>query len=199
MNHRKPALCMALVLLAASCQTAPQPETSSDVTAIVGATVIDDRSDAPLENATLVIEGDAIRSLGAQGAVEVPTGARRIEAAGKTIIPGLFNLHGHVALSTAMERGLQHHTRENILRDVNAYLYYGVTHVISLGINGDAMQGFVEDQQAGRSAARASIQPVSGSPPREAGGLPTLKPFIGPPLPKRRTRWSARKRPRESG
>ncbi len=150
MNHRKPALCMALVLLAASCQTVPQPETSSDVTAIVGATVIDGRSDSPLENATLVIEGDTIRSVGAQGAVEVPAGARRMEAAGKTIIPGMFNLHGHVALSTAMERGLQHHTRENIQRDVNAYLYYGVTHVISLGINGDAMQGFVEDQQAGR-------------------------------------------------
>ena len=145
------AAVLAIALAAAACQTAQQPDTAADTTVITGATVIDGASSAPIENAVLVIEGDTIRSIGAQGSVEIPAGARTIDATGKTIMPGMFNLHGHVALSTAMERGLEHHTRENIQRDVNAYLYYGVTHTTSLGINGEAMQSFVADQQAGRA------------------------------------------------
>ena len=151
MKEWNTAVLMAVALLATSCQTAQQPETSADTTVIVGATIIDGISDAPIENGVLVIEGDTIRSIGAQGAVELPANGRRIDAAGKTLMPGMFNLHGHVALSDGMERGLQYHTRDRIQRDVNAYLYYGVTHVASLGINGEAMQSFVADQRAGRA------------------------------------------------
>jgi imidazolonepropionase-like amidohydrolase len=145
------AAVLAIALAAAACQTVPQPGPASDLTAIIGATVIDGASGSPIQNAVLVIEGDTIRSLGAQGSVEIPANARRIDATGKTIMPGIFNLHGHVALSTAMERGFDHHTRANIQRDANAYLYFGVTHTTSLGINGEAMESFVADQQAGRA------------------------------------------------
>lgn len=142
---------LTAALLTASCQESPQPAASSSATVIVGATILDGVSDSPIEDAVLVIDGKTVQAVGPQDSVEIPAGAKRIDAAGKTIMPGIFNLHGHVALSTAMERGLEHNTRENIQRDVNAYLYYGVTHVASLGINGEAMQSFVADQRAGRA------------------------------------------------
>lgn len=151
MKKGKCAVLMAVVLLITACQTAQQPETSADTTVIVGATVIDGRSDTPIENAVLVIEGATIRNIGAQGSIELPANAQRIDATGKTIMPGMFNLHGHVALSDGMERGTQYHTRERIQQDVNAYLYYGITHVASLGINQEPLQGFLEDQREGRA------------------------------------------------
>ncbi|MCZ6489856.1 MAG: amidohydrolase family protein [Acidobacteria bacterium] len=145
------ALLPAIFLFLAACQTTQQPDPASRITVIEGATVIDGVSDAPIEDAILVIEGDTIRNVGRRGTIEVPENAARINATGKTIMPGLFNLHGHIGMAEGMVRGWENNNPERILRDANIYLYYGVMHALSLGIDHDPMIAAQADQRAGRA------------------------------------------------
>src|SRR5436305_13550756 len=62
--------------------------------AFTGARIIDGTGKAPVEKATLLIHSGRIVAIGP--AVKIPAGAERIDVAGKTIIPGLINAHGHV-------------------------------------------------------------------------------------------------------
>ncbi|MDP9348913.1 MAG: amidohydrolase family protein, partial [Gemmatimonadota bacterium] len=51
---------------------------------------------AVIENGTVVVEGNRITAVGPADQVRVPAGAHRVDAAGKTIIPGIIDVHGHV-------------------------------------------------------------------------------------------------------
>lgn len=48
-----------------------------------------------LENQTVVIEGELITKVGSSGAVDIPKEAEHVEGAGKTLLPGLFDMHVH--------------------------------------------------------------------------------------------------------
>ncbi|HEX7090327.1 MAG TPA: amidohydrolase family protein [Longimicrobiales bacterium] len=64
--------------------------------ALVGATVVTMRGDVVLRDATIVVERNRITAVGPAAQVEVPAGARRIDVAGYTIIPGIIDVHAHV-------------------------------------------------------------------------------------------------------
>ena len=70
------------------------PET---VLALTGARVISMNGDEVLEDATVVITGDRITAVGGP----VPAGADVIDVTGKTIIPGLVDVHAHLHFSAA--------------------------------------------------------------------------------------------------
>ena len=79
---------------------------------------VDRRTDrAPVPNATIVVRDGRIVAAGPANAVTVPSGAERVSLAGKTVIPGLINAHGHV----------------NAPNDLRTYAAYGITTVVSLG------------------------------------------------------------------
>lgn len=67
-------------------------------------TVIDGTGAPPRERCTVVTEGDRITAYGGRGEVEVPPGAEILEAPDATLIPGLVDLHVHLAFSGAVER-----------------------------------------------------------------------------------------------
>jgi imidazolonepropionase-like amidohydrolase len=48
-----------------------------------------------IDDATILIRGDRIVAVGPRAEVAVPAGATRIDATGKTIIPGLIDAHAH--------------------------------------------------------------------------------------------------------
>ncbi len=54
------------------------------------------RADGVIENGTLVVDGNRITAIGPAGAVTIPAGAKRVDAAGKTIMPGIIDVHAHV-------------------------------------------------------------------------------------------------------
>jgi len=62
--------------------------------AFVGARIITASGDTVIDNGTVVVEGNRITAVGRN--VPVPGGAKRIDAAGKTIMPGIVDVHGHV-------------------------------------------------------------------------------------------------------
>ncbi|HMG33529.1 MAG TPA: amidohydrolase family protein [Blastocatellia bacterium] len=63
--------------------------------AIVGATLVDGTGRPPINDSVIVIENDRIISAGPRKSVKVPAGARVIDAKGKTVLPGLWEMHAH--------------------------------------------------------------------------------------------------------
>ncbi|MGI8843240.1 MAG: amidohydrolase family protein [Gemmatimonadaceae bacterium] len=87
----------SLVVIAAISTAAPAAaQNAAATTAFVGATVLPMDSERALENHTVLVRGDRIVEVGPAASVQVPAGARRIDASGKFIIPGLAEMHGHV-------------------------------------------------------------------------------------------------------
>jgi imidazolonepropionase-like amidohydrolase len=97
--------------------------------ALTGARVIDGSGATPIENATIVMTNGQIVAVGPSASVTVPAGASRIDMAGKTILPGLINTHGHVTVDDNTRLPV----REHMMQVLKAYSDYGVTAVISLG------------------------------------------------------------------
>ncbi len=104
-----------LLAMLAGCAT---PPSGGPVTAYDGARLIigDGRV---IENGTLLVQGSTITAV---GRVSVPSGATRINAAGRTIMPMIVDTHVHVSP-----------TREAIIRDLRMRAYYGVSAAMSLG------------------------------------------------------------------
>ena len=69
---------------------------ASGTWAIVGANVIPMTSDTVLRDATVLVRDGRIVAVGPSGAVEVPSGAGRIMARGRYLIPGLADMHTHL-------------------------------------------------------------------------------------------------------
>lgn len=65
--------------------------------ALVGAEVIDGTGAAPRRDWTVLIQGERI--IGAGPHLTIPKRARIIDAKGKTILPGLIDMHGHLFAS----------------------------------------------------------------------------------------------------
>jgi len=59
-------------------------------------TVIDGTGRAPQAAMTVVTSGGRISAVGPDGTVEVPRAARRIDASGQFLIPGMIDLHLHL-------------------------------------------------------------------------------------------------------
>ncbi len=85
-------------------EQAPQPDSLTvklavdadkpeGITALTGARIITMKGDEVIEEGTLVIDGNRILAVGA--GVEIPDDAKVIDVKGKTIIPGLVDVHWH--------------------------------------------------------------------------------------------------------
>ncbi|HEX3383629.1 MAG TPA: amidohydrolase family protein, partial [Mucilaginibacter sp.] len=63
--------------------------------AITGGTVYDVVSEKPMPNAVVIVENGVIKKVGKHGDVAIPAGAKVIDAKGKMIFPGLWDMHAH--------------------------------------------------------------------------------------------------------
>ena len=63
--------------------------------AIVGATLIDGTGAVPVADAAVVIEKGRIVAVGPRSKVRIPRHAKIVDAQGKTILPGLWDMHAH--------------------------------------------------------------------------------------------------------
>ena len=84
----------ASVAMAGSAAAQDAPAT----TALVGATVVAIDGGKPIENATVIIQGDRILEVGPSASVSLPAGAKVVPMTGKWLIPGLMNMHVHFGL-----------------------------------------------------------------------------------------------------
>lgn len=65
------------------------------VIALVGGRVITMDGDKVIENGTVIIEGNRIAAIGDTDTTDIPAGAYRLDLAGKTIMPGMVDVHAH--------------------------------------------------------------------------------------------------------
>ena len=148
-----PLIALAAAGLTIYAQSAPAAAT----TVFLGATVFDGTGNQPIRDGAIVVRNQRIVSVGPAKAATAPPKAQRINLAGRTIVPGLINTHGHVGSAAGLETGAQVNTPANVSRQLALYARYGVTTVISLG--GDGPAGF--SARAGNASAsirRARVQ-----------------------------------------
>jgi len=147
------------VLLGCAALAMPLPQqqdthTAARVKAFTGARVIDGTDRPPIDNATIVVSDGKIVTVAPAARAQVPANAERVSLAGKTVIPGIVNAHGHVGNTVGMEQG--HYSAENVRRDLETYAAYGVTTVFSLG-DDQAAGIFARDSQRTPTLTRARL------------------------------------------
>ncbi|MGI9078005.1 MAG: amidohydrolase family protein [Gemmatimonadaceae bacterium] len=88
----------AALLVAASFKGSLSAQNSArgDVIAFVGANVIPMDREHVLENHTVIVRGGRIAQVGPAPSTRIPSGAARVEARGKYLLPGLAEMHGHI-------------------------------------------------------------------------------------------------------
>lgn len=64
--------------------------------AFTNARIITMNGDEVIENGTVLVEGNLIKAVGKASDVTVPSGAKVIDCAGKTVMPGFVDAHAHV-------------------------------------------------------------------------------------------------------
>jgi imidazolonepropionase-like amidohydrolase len=137
---------LAILFLSAPVALAAAPST---ITALTHVRVIDGTGRPPLEDATVVIEGDHILAI-QQGTGTVPASARVLDLHGDTVMPGLINAHGHLALIQDGQNSGTAYTAENVIAELRQYESYGVTAMLSLGLNRDLLYPIRQQQREGK-------------------------------------------------
>lgn len=98
---------LLLTLLATPIHPA-QPHSEPMSIVFTHATVIDATSAPAKSDMTVVITGDHIAQLGKSDNLRAPPGARVIDATGKFLIPGLWDMHGHLHGPSSYKPGIPH-------------------------------------------------------------------------------------------
>jgi len=171
---RLSAFLLVVVVCALCASVGAQTPTQNKVPPVVlkGARLIDGTGRPPIENSVLVIEGKQIVAAGKPGAVKIPKDADMHDVTGKTIMPAIINLHGHLGLSNnGADSAAGHYTEENVAKQLNKYLSYGVATVASFGQDEDLIFSIRADQRAGKiggarlyAAGRGFLEPGKANP-----------------------------------
>ena len=64
--------------------------------AFTGASLFDAESGTLRPGMTVLVLGERIAAVGADGTIAIPAGAETVDARGKTLLPGLWDMHAHV-------------------------------------------------------------------------------------------------------
>ena len=94
MRSRKFLLPLLLVLFVVTSFSSAEPTSQLAITHV---TVIDATGRAPQANQTVLIDGGRITAVGSAATIKVPKTARVVDATGKFLIPGFWDMHVHLA------------------------------------------------------------------------------------------------------
>ena len=72
------------------------PLLKSGTYAMTGATIVDGTGRAPIEDGVVVVRDGRIADAGPRASVAIPPDAPSVDVSGKTVIPGLWDMHTHV-------------------------------------------------------------------------------------------------------
>src|ERR1700722_14995280 len=107
------------------------------LTAIVGGTLIDGLGGDPVPSSVVVVEDGKIVAAGAERNLAIPAKATRLDATGRTILPGFIDCHVH---GTYRARDMRQHLLNsptyNVLRSIDIFretLACGITTARDMG------------------------------------------------------------------
>ena len=113
---------------------------TSGTIAIVNGDLFDSDAGAMRLNQTVIVRGSRITAVGASDAVTVPSGATVIDARGKTVMPGMWDMHTHSQVASQSSLGL-------------IQLANGLTTVRDLAADTDVAVSLRDREAAGRLAS----------------------------------------------
>jgi amidohydrolase family protein len=116
----KTTAALLLLVLAAVAVPAPTGPSASSSLVFTHATVIDVRTGHIFRDQTIVVTGDRITAVSPRA--EIPANAEVVDATGKFVIPGFWDMHAHALWST-----------DQIQRMFGMFLANGVTSVRDMG------------------------------------------------------------------
>ncbi|MHA7899069.1 MAG: amidohydrolase family protein [Henriciella sp.] len=136
----------------ASCVSTPP----SDIVVITDARIIDGLGGAPMDDGVILIQDDRILAVGTADEISVPADAETIDVDGKTVMPGLVDVHVHFDILGHANYGHWFGTYEDRMRSdimpsaAQAMLRAGVTSVRDLGADVDNIFWLRDEIEAGR-------------------------------------------------
>ena len=122
---------MRLVRLALLALPAILRAQGGPVTAIVGGTLIDGNGGPPVANSVVLVRGRDVSAVGTRGTLEVPRGARVIDATGKWVTPGFIDANVHLSIYSGLENFARYQDRfaDIAIETAQRHLKVGVTTV----------------------------------------------------------------------
>lgn len=120
----------------------PLPDAA--VTVYTGCRVIPGDGAAPIDGAAITVRDGVIESVGTTVPADV---VERVELAGKTVMPTIINLHGHIGYWKSGQVVPENYSRENVLDHLRRLAYYGVSVFLSLGTDRDDTEISIRDEQ----------------------------------------------------
>ncbi len=134
-----------------------------------------DGSGGPVrEHVSVLLRDGRVAAIGG-AKMAAPKGVAVREMAGKTVMPGIISAHSHLGLMLEdAEPSAAAYTRENVTAALRQYERYGVTTMMSMGLNRDLVYTLRDEQRAGRLdgatifTAGRGIGVPGGAPPLPA-------------------------------
>lgn len=90
---------------------------------------------AVIENSAFVIENGRFTQVGRRGGLQLPAGVGHVDLTGKTVMPTLVDLHGHLGFQNipAGTMSKDTFTRENLIDHLQRLAFHGVGAVVGVG------------------------------------------------------------------
>lgn len=148
--------CIVIALIGASGVSILAPVHAQRPLAVTHVAVVDGSADTARTDQTVVVVGARIVAVGPATLVKPPTGARVIDARGKFLIPGLWDMHVHTDFPDGR-------------RVLALYVANGVTGVRDMGSKWDSIQAWRRDIAAG---GLVGPRIVAAGPYLEGGDVP---------------------------
>lgn len=101
MRNRHRAVALAVLLLASTAflgAQAPRTGAAPKKLALVGGMLLDGYDVPPIHHAAVLIEGNRIVQVGRAADITIPPDATVIDTSGRTMMPGMMDLHAHLML-----------------------------------------------------------------------------------------------------
>jgi len=122
-----------------------------------------------IERSAFVVDDGRFTTVGQQGSVTAPAGASRVDLTGKTVMPGMIDVHTHLGYRRGATFLAENFTRDTILDELNQFATRGVVAVASAGTDrGDLTLRLRDEAHVGalvRTAWRGLAPPDAGPNP----------------------------------
>ena len=126
-------LFAACLLLVAGSFSQVHGQTAG-VTVFEGARLISGDGNT-IENSAFIVENNRFVSVGRRSDLLIPAGAARVDLMGKTVMPTMIDLHGHIGYQNvaAGTMSKETFTRENLIDHLQRLAYHGVSAIVGIG------------------------------------------------------------------
>ncbi len=118
----KRCLAFAFMVVSSAGALAQKPHSPAPALAITQVSVIDATGAPAQSDQTVVIKEGRIVALGKSADTPVPAGAKSVDGSGKFLIPGLWDMHAHIAAGIRDYPALYLANGVTGIRDMHAYL-----------------------------------------------------------------------------